>query len=257
MRYRCTRTAQVRLKRPLGTFTRCAEWNGKYRGENRDDLGALEGASPTKELKMKRQFKGLSVSPADEGAFEGADAGELGDALFGSSEMRPVWGAIGGATLASVGILIAKSRRAKSPKTAKYAGLVGLATAGIPSALALLSPKYRRAAYLGLATATIVSVGELIRAMYVEPQFGDDEYGEYEVDDGMGMYQPEMTDGYGAVEILGDGGMGAGIEVLGQASPQEAMGLYQPEMTGAAPLDVAGGGLASNPYSGSFMGVLG
>jgi hypothetical protein len=112
---------------------------------------------------------------------------------------------------------------------------------------AIFTRKYRRAGYLGLATGTIVAVGEMIRSMYVEPQFGaveilGDDYGEYDID-GLGMYQPEMTDG-----------MGAGIEVLGQTTPAEAMGMYQPELT-SAPLDVAG--LAMAPYGGSFMGAVG
>lgn len=207
---------------------------------------------------MTRKFKGLNAADAPVGEVDdlrGAGEAELRDGFadlgaHGGGGMSPVWGALIGTGLASAGILVAKSMRAKRPKVAKYAGVVGLLAAGLPSVAAIFTRKYRRAGYLGLATGTIVAVGEMIRSMYVEPQFGaveilGDEYdgiGEYDID-GLGMYQPEMTDG-----------MGAGIEVLGQTTPAEAMGMYQPELT-AAPLDVAG--LAMAPYGGSFMGAVG
>jgi hypothetical protein len=178
------------------------------------------------------------------GLFDSDDYGYAG-------EMSPAWGALIGAGLAEGGILIGKAMRRTHPRMAKYAGVVGLLAGGVPAGVAIIFPSTRRAGLLGLAVTAIASVGEFIRANYVEPQ--------------LGFYQPEMT-GAGGIEILGDeeadymaeamiaNALGAGgmpIEVMGQPSAQSALaglGLYQPEMTGARPMDVMG----VSPYSGSF-----
>lgn len=247
MRYDCTREEEVEVGE-LGSFETCAEFNGV----------APRWGRRKKERTMKGQKKTSAAkrAPFAEIGYDGDDAG-LGDGFFDfgdPGELSPVWGSLLGAGLAGGGVLTAKAMRKTHPRVAKYAGVVGLLAGGVPSTVALFFHQTRRAGLLGLGVSAIVGVSELIRSLYVEPQFG--------------LYQPEMT-GAG-LEILGEdvdggeadeiaaammqGALGAGVplEIMGQSTPQQAMaglGLYQPEMTGANPLEVMG---AVQPFSGMF-----
>jgi hypothetical protein len=165
-------------------------------------------------------------------------------------EMSPAWGALLGGGLTMAGVIAAKAFSRRSSGWSKYAGGVGLLAGGVPSAIMLFFHSTRRAGFLGLAVAAVTGLGELIKDLFIEPKQLA----------GLGLYQPEMTDGLGEerIAILGADEyeglpMGAPLEILGQASAAQALaglGVYQPEMTGANPIDVMGGAVV--PYSGSF-----
>ena len=183
---------------------------------------------------MRKNVKG-SADRAD-AKFDMVGDGALGG-LFDIGyygEISPVWGALVGGVLTEAGILIAKSMRAKSPRVAKYAGLMGLAFGGVPSAVALIFHSTRRAGYLGLAVTAIASVGELLRAFYVEPS--------------LGLYEGETA---GAFEIMDNDAdeiaesMIAGA--LGEVPGLQMLGQYSPDFAGFQPMEVMGGSLGTVP----------
>lgn len=206
---KCAKTALIKIE-GLGAFRYCTRFETKAKDKDR--------------TMRKSGYE-------DTGLGDPFDIGYPG-------EFSPGYGALLATGLTTAGILGGKVLM-KGPH-AKYSYLLG-AGLGLGGAGVLYAMGHHRAAMLGAAVTIAETLGELVRAHFIEKGPKP-----------LGYYDSSIA-GAGEVELLGDPGDygqggGGGIEMLGQgqmpalaASPMDVMGLYQPEMAGAW-----------SPYSGQF-----